>query len=114
MKKFTSIILNIIHTLIVLINILGLPYIACSNHSNEYKLQLIKTYIVINVIIMVQWILLDGQCSLTLLQNYCDDQSWTTPIVNIEPFIFYGAAIILTVIAICLHYYYKKRITLSM
>jgi len=113
MKHFTGILLNVIHTLIVLINILGLPYIKCSNHSNDHKLQLLKNYIVVNVIIMVQWILLDGQCTLTLIQNYCDDQSWTTPIVSVEPFIFYGVAILLTATAIYLHYYYEKRITLS-
>ena len=103
MKEVTGIILAILHTSIVVYNILGIPYIC---YFSKNKISMLNFYIMFNIFIMIQWILLDGECALSIIEYYCQSKPASGPhsSVNKHPEIYWISGIVLTLIAIVIRH----------
>ena len=106
MKEFTGILLYILHILVVLFNVFAIPFICIFVKSDDDKLKYLKFYIIFNLIILIQWFLLDGECCLSLIQYYCESKPALGPnsCVNKNPVVFWIGGTILTLIAILIRH----------
>ena len=113
MKEFTGTILGIIHVLIVLFNLFGVILICCLCKNYHKKIKFLNIYILLNILIMIQWILLDGECTLTLIEQYCKSKPSKGPhsAVNQHPEIYWIGGFVLILIAVIVRHIIIKQNT---
>ena len=84
MKKITGIIIEILHNILAYVNLIVIPIILVAIKDKTQQINILNKYIILLTAIIINWILLDGECVLSIIEYYCADKPAFGPEISMQ------------------------------